>query len=472
VQVPEHYRLAGSNARELVASVEAGIAGGTLSPGQRLPTVRALAASLGLSPATVASAYRDLRSRGLVVGEGRRGTRVRDRPPLRFPSPLPPPPGARDLASGNPDPSLLPDLAAAAHQAAAQQAAAYEAAAPEGGAKRGSARPASLAHPHQTRLPPGLYGALALLPELADLARERLAADGIDPAHLAVVSGALDGVERALATWLRPGDGVVVEDPGYAYIFDLLATMGLRSVPAGMDEEGLLPAALARALAGGARAMIATPRAQNPTGAAWTATRISQLAEVLARFPDTLVIEDDHAGPVAGSAALTLGARARWVTVRSVSKSLGPDLRLALMAGDQATVDRVTGRQALGPGWVSHHLQAMVATLWSDPSTKALLTRAEAAYTERRRALVAALGRHGIASMGRSGLNVWVPVPAEHPVVAGLLERGWAVSPGERFRLGSGPGVRITVASLQPAEADQLAADLSACLLTTPARSA
>jgi len=456
----------------VVASVEAALASGGLSPGQRLPTVRDLAASLGLSPATVASAYRDLRSRGLVVGEGRRGTRVRDRPPLRFVAPVSAPPGTRDLASGNPDPALLPDLAAAARRAAARQAPGLEPAGPRRGARQGRPSGASLGHPPQPRPLPRLYGAPALLPELADLAREHLAADGIDPAHLAVVSGALDGVERALAAWLRPGDAVVVEDPGYAYIFDLLATMGLRGVPAAMDEEGLVPGALAHALAGGARAVIATPRAQNPTGAAWTATRASELAAVVSRFPDTLLIEDDHAGPVAGSAALTLGPRARWATVRSVSKSLGPDLRLALMAGDQTTISRVAGRQALGPGWVSHHLQEMVATLWSDPATQALLTRAETAYAEKRRALVAALGRQGIPSTGRSGLNVWVPVPAEHPVVAGLLERGWAVSPGERFRLASRPGVRVTVSTLQPQEADRLAADLSACLRAPPARSA
>ena len=76
--------------------------------------MRRLAEEVGLSPATVAAASAELRRRGVVVSEQRRGTRIGERPPLgSWRATLPVPPGARDLSRGNPDPQLLPDLSRA-----------------------------------------------------------------------------------------------------------------------------------------------------------------------------------------------------------------------------------------------------------------------------------------------------------------------------------------------------------------------
>jgi DNA-binding transcriptional MocR family regulator len=147
----------------------------------------------------------------------------------------------------------------------------------------------------------------------------------------------------------------------------------------------------------------------------------------------------------------------RWAVVRSVSKSLGPDLRLAILAGDATTVARVEGRQRVGTGWVSHVLQEMVETLWSDRKASARLAAAAAAYAERRRALLEALARRGIAARGRSGLNVWVPVPEEAAAVARLAEAGWAVRAGERYRIKSPPAVRLTTSRLEAKDAERLA---------------
>ena len=422
--------MRGETAREISASVEAGVRTGQLTPGDRLLPVRDLASQLGVSPTTVAAAYADLRRRGITAGAGRAGTRIRAAPPVSVRGYLPAPAGARDLISGGPDPDLLPDL---------------------------PARPASR--------PARMYAQAPVSPRLRPLAAGQLTADGIDATHLMVTGGALDGIERVLATWLTPSDRVIVEDPGHAVTFDLLAAMGYTAVPVPVDELGIRPDGLAAALARGAGALIVTPRAQAATGAAWDADRAAAIAETLRPYPSLGVIEDDHAGPVAGAPAFTAcGGRPRWVTIRSVSKSLGPDLRLAVVAGDEATIARVAGRQALGTGWVSYQLQDLVADLWADPSVPRALASAAGVYKGRREALQAALREHGISATGRSGFTCWVPVSDEEGVASRLAEAGWAVAPGQRFRIAAPPGVRISFAALDSSDAPSFAADFARAL--------
>jgi DNA-binding transcriptional MocR family regulator len=271
--------------------------------------------------------------------------------------------------------------------------------------------------------------------------------------------------------WLRPGDRVAVEDPGYTPAFDLITAMNLNAVPMAMDDLGVRPAALRDVLGRGCQAVLFTPRAQAPTGAAWNAERATELAALLAGHADVLAIEDDHAGPVSGAPGHSVaGAAQRWATIRSVSKSLGPDLRLAVLAGDEVTVSRVEGRQALGTGWVSGLLQETVAELWADRATGRLLARAAAVYAQRRHSLLDALADRGVGATGRSGLAVWVPVPDEPAATSALLEKGWAVAPGERFRIASPPAIRIGTGTLTADEASRLAADIAGLRASRPRR--
>lgn len=430
--MPKQKRITGRSAQAVAASVEAQVRAGTLAAGERLPSVRVLAARLDVSPSTVAAAFAELRRRGVVVSRPRSGTRVAERPTAAATVPRVVPAGVRDLSSGNPDPALLPDVLAAFRAL--------------GGAPR-------------------LYGEAAVDAGLEAVAAAALDGDGVDPSHLCVVNGALDGIERALAASLHSGDAVAVEDPGFPAVVDVVRALGLVPLPVAIDERGMRPQALSVALAGGARAVVVTPRGQNPTGAALDARRARELCSVLAAAHDILLVEDDHLGPVAGVPAHTLAAgRERWIAVRSTSKWLGPDLRLAVLAGDAATVGRVAGRQGVGPGWVSTLTQRAVSALWADEETAALADQAATVYEGRRRALLAALAGHGLAGRGESGLNVWLPIADEEAAVAGLLAAGWAVASGARYRLRSEPAIRITAATLRPGEAARLAADLAAVL--------
>jgi DNA-binding transcriptional MocR family regulator len=230
---------------------------------------------------------------------------------------------------------------------------------------------------------------------------------------------------------------------------------------------------MTNALARRVRAVIVTPRAQNPTGAALSSFRAEVLGRLLRESPDILLIENDAASVIAGVPGITLSAGVtRWAHVRSVSKFLGPDLRLAFAVGDTVTMSRVIARQSVGTRWVSHLLQQLTVALWADPSSGRRLARAADVYEHRRVAALEALSAHGIAATGRSGFNIWIPVRAETTTVQALAQRGWAVAAGERFRLRSGPGIRVTTSALAPEMAPGFAADCAAVLRSSPAASA
>ncbi|GIJ20243.1 aminotransferase class I/II-fold pyridoxal phosphate-dependent enzyme [Micromonospora lutea] len=437
------YQVTGATAVEISASIESGIREAALAPGDSLPPVRTLAADLAVSPATVARAYAELRRRGLVVTAGRHGTRVRPRPPVaarRAALRPPPAPGLRDLSRGEPDRRLLPPLGR--HLAALADVVGD----------------------------PVAYPDLGVLPEMAELAGARLRADGVPAAGLTLTGGALDGIERLLGAHLRHGDAVAVEDPGWAGLLDLLAALGLRPIGMPIDDDGPIVAGVAAALAAGARALIVTSRAQNPTGAAVSADRARALRALLAGRADLLLIEDDHAAELARVPLHPLaGATTHWAFLRSVSKPFGPDLRLAVLAGDETTVARVAGRARVGAGWVSTVLQRLVLSLWRDPATAALVDRAAESYERRRKALITALADRGLPAHGCTGINVWVPVDDETSALTALRDAGWAVAPGVLYRLAGPPGLRITVSGLHEEEIPVLAEAVARAARPTPA---
>jgi DNA-binding transcriptional MocR family regulator len=422
--VPVQTSIAGTGAESIAANVEEAISHGTPAPGDALPPIRELAGQLGVNANTVAAAYRLLRERGVVETAGRRGTRVRHRPATtpRSLLGLDVPAGVRDLSTGNPDPALLP---------------------------------IAFARIPQPR--PLLYGEPAMSPDLVEYTHAALTADGVRADHLALTSGALDGIERALTAHLRPGDRVAVEDPGWANLLDLIAALGLSAEPVRVDDDGPVVADVRRALSRGVRALVITNRAQNPTGAALSAARADELRNLVSGA-DLLIVEDDHCAGISGAPLHTLaGSTGRWVFVRSASKAYGPDLRVAVLAGDRRTVERAHGRLRLGPGWVSHLLQDLAVGLWSDDAAARRVLEAEKQYTGNRTRLCAALAERGVGAHGRSGLNVWIPVPDETIAITRLLNMGWAAAPGTRFRIRTPPGVRVTVADLSAHEIDPLA---------------
>jgi DNA-binding transcriptional MocR family regulator len=411
-------------AQAIALDFERRIEAGALRAGERLPAGRTLAVELGVDPGTAAAAYRLLRERGFVISDGRRGTRVAAQLGPRPARASQLPPDVRDLASSVVDPALLPDVGRALERVAARR-------------------------PDVAR-----YEENAKVDALVEYAQSEFGRAGVDAAALSFVGGTLDGIERVLQAHLRPGDRVGVEDPAFPRLLDLLQALNLRAVPIAIDDEGLDPDQLDRIVS--LDALIVTPHGQNPFGASLSTERAATLRRVL-RTRELLLVEDAHGWEVGQTPATLTGGTRRWAVIRSLSRLLGSDVRLAFVAGDRQTVARVEARQAVTTSWVSRLLQEVVAEMLAGADARRRLRRASAEMSKRRVALLGALERRGVRAHGRSGLHVWIPVREEGFAVRHLLDAGYAVVAGERFRLRSGPAVRVTTAQLLPGEVEPLA---------------
>ncbi len=430
--------ITGGSATEIADSVRALVQRAALGPGDVLPPVRALADRLGVNRNTVVAAYRHLAQAGIVVSRGRGGTRVADLSPVAqegfaADSVL------RDVGTGNPDPDLIPDPSVALARVVGR---------------------------------PVLYGEPVIDRELEGWAADwmRSAVDPALPLRLTITSGASDAIERLLTQTLTRDDAVALEDPCFLSSMNTVRLGGYRTVPVPVDAEGMTIAGLRAALEAGVRAVVCTPRAQNPTGASLSARRAAQLRAVLADHPYVLVIEDDHFSLLSSRpyASLIGPGHRRWALVRSVSKFLGPDMCLAVTASDPDTAERLAMRLSPGTTWVSHLLQRLAHALLTDAAVADGIRRAAEHYAARNAAFAHRLTANGIPTTAGDGLSLWVglPVPAR-PVVEQLMRRGWLARSGDEFILADASAaqhLRLTVHDLDDADAEQLVADLAAAV--------
>ncbi len=417
VEDPSPSGIAGAIAR-LIAS-------GDLAPGDRLPTVRELAAQLGVSPATVSHAWQALAGVGLIISRGRSGSFVRAERttwlPPRSRSLTELPDARLDLSTGTPDPLLLPDLGPAL--------------------SRVSSRAATLSYFNDP-----------VIPELEELL---LASWPFDPGTLTIVDGAMDAISRTLDLLLRFGDRVAVENPGFPPVFDLLEHYGTERVPVELDGEGMRPDSLAIALQRSPAAIVLQPRTQNPSGVSMTVDRARELARVIrtARGAEhTLVIEDDHSGEISSAGDVSLGTFLpdRVIHIRSFSKSHGPDLRIAAVGGPKGFMDRFIARRILGPGWTSRMLQTILFDLLTEPETVDQVALARRTYRERQTAMADALRASGWDVGAADGINLWLRVDDERDTVVQLAAAGIRVAAGTPFLASpGGQFVRVTVGQVR-----------------------
>ncbi|GAB7531253.1 transcriptional regulator PtsJ [Pseudomonas sp. 3A(2025)] len=429
-------KITGSTAAEIYECIREAVETGVLQPRHTLPPVRELGETLGVNRNTVAAAYQRLVKAGIAQTQGRYGTSICAQPQAGEQEGRSADTALIDLADGNPDPEALIDI--------------------------GSYTNAPWPRPF-------LYGDDTVLPELQRWGQDWLTDDCPPGLELELAHGAVDAIERLAAAHLVAGDKVAVEQPCFLGTINALRLAGMQAVGVDIDEHGMLPDALEAALAGGVRAVLITPRAHNPTGCSLTASRASAIRQVLVGYPNVMVIVDDHFALIADSAyhSAIPETSTRWALIRSLSKALGPDLRVAFLACDAGTAERLRTRLAPGMTWVSHILQIIVARCLADPDTHLHLTRVRQQYSQRRESLRQLMLKKGIHSFcPTDGFNIWVPVRKDMKNVGyELAKRGWLVRLGSAFTVQECPqAIRITASRLTDELAEAFVNDLDAVL--------
>lgn len=417
----------GRTSKDIAASIGLLVSRGELQPGDQLPTVRALADQLGVSSSTVADAWRLLTHHGVITTARRNGTTIRaaraDMTGRFWKVPASTATGTLDLSTGTPDTDLLPPLA-----------------------------------PVISRLPTDItitsYIDRPVLAELEVVLMERWPF----PAEaMTVLDGAVDALDRLITATVSFGDTVVVEDPTFPPILDMLERAGANILGVPLDIEGPELAPLQEALRQRPALAIFQPQAQNPSGVSTTPNRAAAIAALFrSSSPDTWIVEDNHIGDLAVGANVTLGRHLpdRVVHVHSFSKSHGPDLRIAAVGGASDPINEVIDRRRLGPSWTSRLIQHVLLAMISSGEVVEIVGRAADTYAARRQTLISGLRAEGSTVGDAEGLNLWVPVADGQRAVVALALDGIGVAGGAPFQLDTSAPPRHIRVSLGNARGD------------------
>jgi len=445
--------------QQIAAHFRAEIEGGRLGAGDRLPTIRELARTLGVNRDTVALAYDELSRMGLIEATVGRGTFVRrpaageasralapfepvlsplvdrlldfERARVRYTAPA----GTVPLHSLVPDPSLYPvdEFRRALNRVLS-----------EGGSELLRYGPAQ--------------GDAALRAVLA----ERLCASGVGATadSVTLTLGASEGIVLALRLFAVAGDAVAIEEPTYHNVLGALAAQGLRAVPVPMRDGAPDLAVLERVLVrADVKAFYTMPTFHNPLG---TSTPLAHRRALLAiaAAASKPVIEDAYemdlrfAGkPVPSLAALD--GRGLVVQLVSFSKSLFPGARVGAIAAHGRVVDALLALKHASDLGGSPILQAALAAFVVSGGYDRHLTRVRRALLQRRDAMLDALASEmpdGVRwTEPEGGLQLWVELPESldsAELLADAVRAGVLFAPGSQFRNDRRPssGLRLSLA--------------------------
>lgn len=392
---------------QLMDALARDIAAGALSPGTQLPPQRDLAYRLKIGVGTVTKVYAEARRRGLLTATVGRGSFVAGALAdaanvdalIDF---------SRNLVSTRAAAARFPDALLALRR-----------------------RP-DLAE-HLTYAPP------AGMPAHRKAGAKWLAAQSglpdADWQRLVVCEGGQHAMALAFSAICKPGDTVLTEHATFFGMKALAEQLRLRLVGLPMDKQGLLPDALDKAAAAGAKVLYTIPTLQNPTGRVMGARRRLDIAAI-ARKRDLTVVEDDVYAPFlrgeADLAPIATLAPERTFYVSTLSKLVAPGLRCAYLLTPSETLFERVVTVIRAFSYAPAALGALIATHWiEDGTAETIADAARRDVADRTAAALRILGKQIEGPYAKIAPHIWLPMSelkAER--VAGAAMRGGvAVTP-------------------------------------------
>jgi GntR family transcriptional regulator/MocR family aminotransferase len=377
--------------RQLHSALRDAILNGRLMPGERLPSSRTLARSLGCSRNTVIEAYDLLIAEGYLEGRIGAGSFVsqafaenwvHERP---IPADTDAKPSAPRLSRAG---RTLLEMAArnrGGNAARADPTGPDPAAFPFDLWARALARAWRRPDAHQAfRGSP--MGYPPLRDAIADYLRNVRALD-CTGARIMITSGAQHALDLAVRLLLDPGDEAWIEEPAYRGVRAAIAAVGAKAVPVPVDVEGF-DVANAMLLAPDARLALVTPSHQFPLGVTMSFERRMRLLD-WAAAGDRWIVEDDYDSEFlyAGRpipALQGLDRSQRVIYVGTFSKAIFPGLRLGYMVLPDSLIDGFRAARLLLDGHTSTVGQLALAEFMADGRFTAHLRKMRTLYGRRR----------------------------------------------------------------------------------------
>lgn len=267
--------------------------------------------------------------------------------------------------------------------------------------------------------------------------------------QIQITSGSQEAIYLTALVMLNRGDTILVEEPTYLAAVQAFALVGARMVGVASDAEGMVPDALAAAIAQHhPKAVYLIPSFANPTGKTMSAARREAIADVL-RPTDVALVEDDPYGELAFDGvhrtpiAALPGMAHRTLLLNSLSKVMAPGVRLGWIRGEGPIMKAL----AVAKGAVTMQSPALnqlaVARYLAQHDLDAHIARSVVGYRERRDAMYTGLRAMlpPTASVTRpdGGMFCWVTLGGDadtRPLLRAAVEHGVAFAPGWSFYAG------------------------------------